>query len=73
MSEEPKTHQSFTIRVPVALYIEMGQLAQAEGSNLNKKANQLLMLGLDKHVSLDAALRSLLIKTITEKEPAVVG
>lgn len=71
---EPKTHQSFTIRVPVAMYLEMGQLAQDEGSNLNKKANQLLSLGLNKHVSLDAALRALLVKTITEPEKeAAVG
>lgn len=61
----PETHRSFTVRVPIPLYLEMGQLAQDEGTNLNQKVNQLLSLGLGKHVSLDAALRRLLVASVT--------
>lgn len=65
---QSRSHQSFTVRVPVAVYLEMGQLAQDEGTNLNKKVNQLLLLGLDKHISLNEALRSLLVRTMTDKD-----
>ncbi len=59
-----ETHRSFTVRVPIPLYLKMGQLAQDEGSNLNQKVNQLLTLGLGEHVSLDAALRRLLVSQV---------
>lgn len=60
-----ETHRSFTVRVPIPLYLEMGQLAQDEGTNLNQKVNQLLTLGMGKHVSLDAALKRLLVEKVT--------
>lgn len=64
-----KTHQSFTIRVPIAMYLETAKLAQDEGVNLNKKINQLITLGLGKHISLNEALQSLLVRTITSENP----
>lgn len=61
-----QTHRSFTIRLPIDLYLETASVAQADGLTLNAKLNQLLMLGLGKHISLDAALARLLMKTVTE-------
>jgi len=71
-SSDTDTHRSFTVRVPLALYLEIAQLAQDEGTNLNKKVTQLVLLGMGKHISLNDALRHLLLTTMTE-EPAVVG
>ena len=65
MAESSKTHQSFTIRVPVAMYLDMAKLAQEEGLNLNQKVNQLLNLGLGKHISLNDSLRALLVRMTT--------
>lgn len=56
------SHRSLTIRVPSDVYFEVAGLAQADDQNLNAKFNQLICLGLDRHISLDAALRRL-IKT----------
>lgn len=64
----PDQHRSFTVRVPLALYLQMGKLAQDEGGNMNKKVNQLLLLGLGKHISLDSALRRLIVEKITDTE-----
>lgn len=61
-----ETHRSFTVRIPISMYLQIGQLAQEEESNINAKVNQLLALGLGKHISLDAALRRLLVNKMTE-------
>lgn len=65
------THRSFTLRVGIDFYLELAEKAQAEGIPLNQLANRLLRLGLDKHVSLDSALRSLLLERIVCEDPAV--
>jgi len=65
-SQPADTHRSFTVRIPIEMYLQIGQLAQAEGSNINAKVNQLLKLGLGEHISLDAALRKLLAEKMTE-------
>ena len=54
------SHRSLTIRVPSDIYFEVAALARADEQNLNTKFNQLIQLGLGKHVSLDAALRRLI-------------
>lgn len=66
-----RTHRSFTLRVENDFYLELATKAQAEGIPLNQLANRLLRLGLDKHVSLDSALRSLLLDKIVQSDPAV--
>lgn len=53
-------YRSLTIRVPMDIYNEVASLAIADDQVLNKKFNQLVVLGLGKHVSLDAALRRLI-------------
>ena len=63
-----ETHRSFTVRIPIAMYLQIGQMAQDEGSNINAKVNQLLKLGLGEHISLEAALRKLLGEKVTETE-----
>jgi len=72
MADSIKSHQSFTIRVPISVYLELAKLAQDEGSNLNRKVNQVLILGLGHHISLNDALRAMLVRTMTEKENTVV-
>ena len=57
---KPK-YRSFTIRVPDDLYLALAKAAQADQIFLNQKANQLLRLGLGQHISLDNALRALLL------------
>lgn len=59
--------RSFTIRVPDDLYLEMASAAQADGVALNQKANQLLKLGLGKHVSLQEAIARLLTNRVLEE------
>ena len=53
-------HRSLTVRVPSEVYFEVAKLAQDDEQNLNAKFNQLILLGLGKHISLDAALARLL-------------
>lgn len=60
------THRSLTIRVPTEVYLEVAALAQADEQNLNNKFNQLITLGLDKHVSLDAALRRMIKSSVVK-------
>lgn len=62
-----ETHRSFTVRVPMSLYLEITQLAEEEETNINKKVTQLIRLGMGKHISLNDALRHLLVKTMTEE------
>lgn len=63
---DSETHRSFTVRVALPLYLQIAQLAQDEGTNLNKKVTQLIQLGMGKHISLNDALRHLLVETMTE-------
>lgn len=58
--------RSFTIRVTEDVYLEMATAAQADNVALNKKANDLLRLGLGKHVDLTTALRTLLMDKVLE-------
>jgi predicted HicB family RNase H-like nuclease len=55
-----ETHRSFTVRVPMSLYLRLAEMAQADGVFINQKANQLLRLGMGQHVSLDQALARLI-------------
>lgn len=66
------SHRSFTLRVPIDFYLELAAKAQAEDIALNQLANRLLRLGLDKHVTLDQALKSMIMDRIVQTDPAVV-
>jgi predicted DNA-binding ribbon-helix-helix protein len=68
-----QSHRSFTLRVETPFYLELAEKAQAEGIPLNQLANRLLRLGLGKHISLDAALRNMLMDRIVRDDPAVQG
>jgi hypothetical protein len=59
-------HRSLTVRVPSEVYFEVAKLAQDDEQNLNAKFNQLILLGLGKHISLDAALSRLLRGAVLE-------
>lgn len=67
-----RTHRSFTLRVENEFYLQLAQKAQAEGIPLNQMANRLLRLGMGEHISLDQALRNLLMERIIQSDdPAV--
>lgn len=52
--------RSFTVRVPMDTYLQLCELAQGENVYLNKKVNQLLQIGMGKHVKLDDMLLRLI-------------
>lgn len=60
LSPQQETHRSFTVRVPLSVYVKIGEMAKADGVFINQKVNQLLRLGMGEHVSLDQALVRLL-------------
>lgn len=65
------THRSFTLRVPNELYLELASAAQEDKVALNQKANQLLRLGMGKHISLTETLRAMLMERMAgEGAPA---
>jgi predicted DNA-binding ribbon-helix-helix protein len=66
-----QSHRSFTLRVETSFYLELAEKAQSEGIPLNQLANRLLRLGLGKHISLDEALRNMLMDRIVREDPAV--
>lgn len=66
-ASDNETHRSFTVRVPLSTYLEIAGLAQDEGVNLNRKVTQLIQLGMGKHISLNDALRQLLVGKMTEE------
>lgn len=68
-TSDTEKFRSFTVRVPQSLYLRMSSLAQNEELHLNKKVNQLLLLGLGEHIKLDDVLMRL-IKTNMPKEPS---
>lgn len=66
--ETTEKFRSFTVRVPQSLYLRMGELAREENIYLNKKVNQLLELGLEKHVKLDDILVRLIKTKLLDEE-----
>jgi len=66
-----QTHRSFTLRVETPFYLELAEQAQKEGIPFNQLANRLLRLGQGKHISLDSALRSLIMERVVQPDPAV--
>lgn len=73
MAKAKPTHRSFTLRVDVPFYLQLAEKAQSEGIPMNQLANRLLRLGMDKHVSLDSALRALIMDKIVQTDPAVAA
>jgi hypothetical protein len=71
VAKNKETHRSFTLRVPIDFYLELATKAQTEDIALNQLANRLLRLGMDKHISLDSALRALLLDRVVQMDPAV--
>lgn len=71
MAEVKEQFRSFTVRVPMSLYIEMSNQASKDKMHLNGKANELLRLGLGERINLNKALNDLIrerIGSITETE-----
>jgi hypothetical protein len=54
-------HRSFTIRIPSPMYIQIADMASQDRTSINQKVHQLLQIGLNGHVSLDEAVRTLLM------------
>lgn len=69
MTHTPRqTHRSFTIRVPMSRYIEIGELANKDNTHMNGKVNELLTLGLGRHVKLEQELVKLLKRQMAEED-----
>lgn len=62
------THRSFTVRVPLDLYVEMSELAREGGQHLNQKVNDLLKLGLGESINLNAQIERFIRKMDDSKE-----
>lgn len=60
--------RSFTIRTPHDLYCEVAELARKDGVSMTKKVEELIRLGLDKHVDIDEKIVRLLREKITEDQ-----
>jgi len=67
-TQEREEFRAFTVRVPITQYIAMSDMARADHVHLNKKITQLLLLGMDKHISLDDALRRLIAGHVLDAE-----
>jgi hypothetical protein len=72
-SQSREPFRSFTLRVPQDLYIELAEMARADGMHINPKANQLIRLGMGKHIQLDQALQRLLRDQVLNGEAEDVG
>jgi hypothetical protein len=67
MPDSPRqTHRSFTVRVPMATYVQIADLAQESNTNMNVKVNELLTLGLGKNIQIEEVLARLLRRVTTE-------
>jgi hypothetical protein len=64
---QKETFRSFTLRIPTSLYCELSDLARSEGVFINQKANQLLRLGMGKHIDLNQALERLLKSEVVKE------
>lgn len=67
-----QTHRSFTVRVPIARYSKIAELALESNTNMNVKVNELLELGLKENVRVEKIL-SRLIKRADLEDRADVG
>ncbi|SKB62302.1 hypothetical protein [Sphingopyxis flava] len=61
--------RSFTVRVPIDLYLRLGQIAQSEGTDVNATVNRLILLGLGERESLMSLLQRL-VNTEIERAAA---
>ncbi|WOF44362.1 hypothetical protein KNJ79_05365 [Sphingopyxis indica] len=55
--------RSFTVRVPIELYLQLGQIAQDEGTDVNATVNRLIRMGLGERESLLLLLNRILNST----------
>ena len=68
MPDSPRqTHRSFTVRVPMARYVKIADLARESKSNMNVKVNELLELGLKENVNIEEVLVRLLRRAQKEE------
>ena len=67
-STPQETFRSFTLRVPLSMYVEMAEMARADEVFINQKANQLIRLGMGKHIQLDQAVARLLKAEVLREE-----
>lgn len=58
--------RTVSIRLPMELYYKIAELAQADGTSLNNKIHQLCRLGMGEHVSVEDAVRRLVLRNSME-------
>ncbi len=59
--------RSFTVRVPLELYLQLGQIAQSEGSDVNALVNRLIKMGLGERESLLTLIQRLVNAEVTRE------
>lgn len=66
MPDLRQSHRSFTVRLPMARYLQITEMARKNKANINATVNQLLELGLGEQVNLDEALSRLVKRLVAE-------
>lgn len=63
------THQSFTVRVPIDLYVQIAEMARKDDNKyLNHKVNELLQLGIARDIDLNERIAKFLRTNILPQE-----
>lgn len=66
MPDLRQSHRSFTVRLPMARYLLITEMARKDKANINATVNKLLELGMGEQVNLDEALASLVRRIVAE-------
>lgn len=58
--------RSFTVRVPYEIYLQICDIAQRDGKKLNTKVNELIQIGLGRIISVEDALKEMLLRVVAD-------
>ena len=61
---EKSPHRSFTVRIPVDLYIEIAELARKDGVSINHKVGQFIRLGMGESINVNDKIMELIRKKL---------
>jgi hypothetical protein len=57
---EKSPHRSFTVRIPIELYCEIGEQARADGVSINHKVGQFIRLGMGESINMNDKIMELI-------------
>lgn len=70
---EKSPHRSFTIRIPLSLYVEIAELAREDDVSINVKVGQFIRLGMGESINVNDKIMDLIRRKLLpelEKEAA---